>query len=88
MTLKVGRAVADITGEPWGVGMMGYGMPDQWTRGILTRQYVRAFVLDDGSEQVVHVVADIAMFFQAATTEILCGCRRSSATGTPPATWC
>ena len=71
MTLKVGRAVADITGEPWGVGMMGYGMPDQWTRGILTRQYARAFVLDDGSEQVVHVVADIGMFFQAATTEIL-----------------
>ena len=71
MTLKVGRAVADITGEPWGVGMMGYGMPHQWTRGILTRQYVRAFVFDDGSEQVVHVVADIGMFFQAATTEIL-----------------
>ena len=71
MTLKIGRAVADITGEPWGVGMMGYGMPDQWTRGILTRQYTRAFVFDDGSEQVVHVVADIAMFFQAATTEIL-----------------
>ncbi len=71
MTLKVGRAVADITGEPWGVGMMGYGMPHQWTRGILTRQYVRAFVLDDGAEQVVHVVADIGMFFQAATTEIL-----------------
>ena len=69
--LKVGRAVADITGEPWGVGMMGYGMPDQWTRGILTRQYARAFVFDDGTEQVVHVVADIAMFFQAATTEIL-----------------
>ena len=71
MTLKVGRAIADITGEPWGVGMMGYGRPDQWTRGILTRQYARAFVFDDGSEQVVHVVADIAMFFQAATTEIL-----------------
>lgn len=71
MTLKIGRAVADITGEPWGVGMMGYGMPDQWTRGILTRQFARAFVFDDGSEQVVHVVADIAMFFQAATTEIL-----------------
>ena len=71
MTLKVGRAVADVTGEPWGVGMMGYGMPDQWTRGILTRQYARAFVLDDGSEQIVHVVADIGMFFQAATSEIL-----------------
>ncbi len=71
MTLNVGRAVADITGEPWGVGMMGYGMPGQWTRGILTRQYARAFVLDDGTEQVVHVVADIGMFFQAATTEIL-----------------
>lgn len=71
MRLRVGRAIADITGEPWGVGMMGYGMPHQWTRGILTRQYARAFVLDDGSEQVVHVVADIGMFFQAATAEIL-----------------
>ncbi len=71
MTLKVGRAVVDITGEPWGVGMMGYGMPHQWTRGILTRQYARAFVFDDGTEQVVHVVADIGMFFQAAVTEIL-----------------
>ena len=71
MTLKVGRAVADITGEPWGVGMMGYGMPDQWTQGILTRQYARAFVLDDGAERVVHVTADIGMFFQAAVSEIL-----------------
>ncbi|MGI9084067.1 MAG: neutral/alkaline non-lysosomal ceramidase N-terminal domain-containing protein [Aeromicrobium sp.] len=71
MTLQVGRAIADITGEPWGVGMMGYGMPDQWTQGILTRQYARAFVFDDGSEQVVHVVADIGMFFQAAVAEIL-----------------
>lgn len=68
--LRVGRARRDITGEPWGVGMMGYGMPEQWTQGILTRQYARAFVLDDGSERIAYVVADIGMFFQSAVTEI------------------
>ncbi|AXT85215.1 ceramidase [Aeromicrobium sp. A1-2] len=69
--LRVGRGVADITGEPWGAGMMGYGMPEQRTEGILTRQYARAFVFDDGAQQVVLVVADIAMFFQATTAAVL-----------------
>ncbi|MCW2801282.1 MAG: hypothetical protein JWQ70_2754, partial [Aeromicrobium sp.] len=27
-SFSVGRGVADITGEPWGTGMMGYGMPE------------------------------------------------------------
>ncbi len=67
---QVGRGVADVTGEPWGVAMMGYGMPDQRTNGILSRQYARAFVVDDGARRVVFLVADIGMFFQAAVTEI------------------
>ncbi|MFT3661923.1 MAG: neutral/alkaline non-lysosomal ceramidase N-terminal domain-containing protein [Gordonia sp. (in: high G+C Gram-positive bacteria)] len=67
---RVGRARTDVTGEPWGVGMMGYGMPGQRTRGILSRQYARAFVLDDGRTRVAFVVADIGMFFQATVTAI------------------
>lgn len=70
-TLLIGRGIADITGEPWGTGMMGYGMSHQWTNGILSRQYARAFVFDDGTEQVVFVVADIGMFFQATTDAVL-----------------
>ncbi|MDX6278283.1 MAG: neutral ceramidase, partial [Nocardioidaceae bacterium] len=70
-SFSVGRGVADITGEPWGTGMMGYGMPEQQTNGILTRQYARAFAFDDGERRVVLVVADIAMFFQATTAGIL-----------------
>ncbi|TQK69945.1 neutral/alkaline ceramidase [Nocardioides sp. SLBN-35] len=66
----VGRGIADVTGEPWGVGMMGYGMPDQRTCGILSRQYARAFVLDDGRHRTAYVVADIGMFFQATVAAI------------------
>lgn len=68
--LQVGRGIADITGEPWGVGMMGYGMPFQWTQGILTRQYARAFVLKNDQTQIAYVVADVGMFFQAAVDAI------------------
>lgn len=59
-----------MTGEPWGVGMMGYGMPDQRSNGILSRQYARAFVLDDGTRRVAFVVADIGMFFQAGVAAV------------------
>ncbi|MFF2083427.1 neutral/alkaline non-lysosomal ceramidase N-terminal domain-containing protein [Nocardia sp. NPDC058176] len=66
----VGRGIADVTGEPWGVGMMGYGMPHQRTNGIISRQFARAFVLDDGDRRVAFVVADIGMFFQAGVAAI------------------
>lgn len=70
-SLQIGRGVADITGEPWGAGMMGYGMPRQWTNGILSRQFARAFVFADGSERIAYVVADLGMFFQATVEAIL-----------------
>lgn len=66
----IGRGIADITGEPWGVGMMGYGMPHQRTNGIRTRQFARAFLLDDGRRRVAFVVADVGMFFQAGVDAI------------------
>ncbi|NMD57215.1 MULTISPECIES: neutral/alkaline non-lysosomal ceramidase N-terminal domain-containing protein [Tsukamurella] len=67
---RAGWAKADITGEPWGVGLMGYGMPGQRGRGLLTRQWARAVVLATPTHRVAHVVADIGMFFQAAVDEI------------------
>src|SRR5436309_12340942 len=62
----VGCGRADVTGEPWGVGMMGYGMRFQRTTGIQLRQSSRAFVLEDRAtgERLAFVVADIGMFFR------------------------
>ncbi|TWS25786.1 ceramidase [Tsukamurella sputi] len=67
---RAGWAKTDITGEPWGVGLMGYGMPGQRGRGLLTRQWARAFVIAAGAERIAFVVADIGMFFQASVDEI------------------
>ncbi|WP_238220717.1 neutral/alkaline non-lysosomal ceramidase N-terminal domain-containing protein [Tsukamurella pulmonis] len=69
-TMRTGWAKADITGEPWGVGLMGYGMPGQRGRGLLSRQWARAVVVAAGEQRVAVVVADIGMFFQAAVDEI------------------
>jgi neutral ceramidase len=62
----VGCGRGDITGEPWGVGMMGYGMRFQRTTGIHLRQTSRAFVILDraSGERIVFVVAEIGMFFR------------------------
>src|SRR3954453_15486352 len=69
----VGCGRADITGEPWGVGMMGYGMRFQRTTGIHLRQKSRAFVVVDRAtgERVVYVVADIGMFFPNVRDAVL-----------------
>ena len=62
----VGCGSADVTGEPWGVGLMGYGMRFQRSSGIQLRQRSRAFVLVDRTtnRRLVYVVADIGMFFR------------------------
>lgn len=69
----VGRGKADITGEPAGVGMMGYGMAHQKTSGILQRQFSRAFVFVDRAtgQRLVFVVADIGMFFHNVRSAVL-----------------
>src|SRR4051812_29356175 len=69
----VGCGRADITGEPWGVGMMGYGMRFQRTTGIHLRQRSRAFVVVDRGTgmRLVYVVADIGMFFRNVRSAVL-----------------
>src|SRR5438067_1857899 len=69
----VGCARADITGEPWRVGMMGYGMRFQRSTGIQLRQWSRAFVLEDRAtgRRLAYVVADIGMFFRNVRDAVL-----------------
>lgn len=72
--LLVGRAMADITGEPWGAGMFGYAVGDQTSVGIQRRQYARAFIFaaaDDPASAVVHVTLDVGLMFQSIHLEVL-----------------
>jgi neutral ceramidase len=78
----VGRGIADITGEAAGVGMLGYGRPDQRTEGIHTRLRARAFVIaDPGSARsggsvssggrVLVVVAELPLMFESVRGAVL-----------------
>ncbi len=69
----VGCGNADVTGEPWGAGMMGYGMRFQRTTGLHLRQRSRAFVIGDpaSGRRLVLVVADIGMFFANVRAAVL-----------------
>ena len=69
----IGCGKADITGEPWRVGLMGYGMRFQRSTGIQLRQWSRAFVLEDpaSGRRLVYVVADIGMFFRNVRDAVL-----------------
>lgn len=49
---------------------MGYANPAQLTAGIHTRQYSRAFVINDGNNPVVFVSVDCAMLDQIVKTEV------------------
>ena len=68
-----GVGSADVTGEPWDVGLMGYGMRFQRSTGIHLRQRSRAFVFVDRStnKRLVYVVADIGMFFRNVREAVL-----------------
>jgi neutral ceramidase len=68
-----GVGIADVTGEPWDVGLMGYGMRFQRSTGIHLRQRARAFVFADCAtdERLVYVVADIGMFFRNVREAVL-----------------
>lgn len=72
-SFHVGRAMADITGEPWGAGMNGYAVSEQTTAGIQRRQFARAFVFVDTTtgQRVAHVTADIGLMFQSIQLEVI-----------------
>ncbi|MFI5717609.1 neutral/alkaline ceramidase [Nocardia sp. NPDC051750] len=69
----VGRAIADITGEPAEVGMLGYGKADQKTTGIHLRLRARAFVFVDPlvDRRVLLIVTDLPLIFSSITQEVL-----------------
>ncbi|WSG63081.1 neutral/alkaline ceramidase [Nocardia sp. NBC_01730] len=69
----VGRAIADITGEPAEVGMLGYGKADQKTTGIHIRLRARAFVFADPilDRRVLLIVNDLPLIFSSITQEVL-----------------
>jgi neutral ceramidase len=73
--MQVGRGIADITGEPAGCGMLGYGKADQRTSGIHLRLRSRAFVFasatDGGNRRVLLVVAELPLPMQSVTDEVL-----------------
>ncbi|HUP99390.1 MAG TPA: neutral/alkaline non-lysosomal ceramidase N-terminal domain-containing protein [Aeromicrobium sp.] len=69
--MRVGRGIADITGEPADCGMLGYGKAEQRTAGIHLRLRSRAFVFDDGDRRVLLVVAELPLPMQSVTDGVL-----------------
>jgi len=71
----VGRGVSDVTGEPAGVGMLGYGKADQRTEGIYTRLRARAFVIaepgPDATSRVLLVIAELPLIFESIRRAVL-----------------
>lgn len=72
-TFLVGSGVYDITGPAAELGMMGYAMLDQRTRGLHTRLRSRAFVIASpcNGKRVVFVSADLGMIFQAVKQKVV-----------------
>ncbi|MCU7646554.1 neutral/alkaline ceramidase [Pseudomonas piscis] len=70
---RFGLGKADITGEAAEVGMMGYSSTDQKTGGIHTRQWSRAFIIEDAAtgKRLVYVNTDLGMIFQAVQQSVL-----------------
>ncbi|XP_076856751.1 neutral ceramidase-like isoform X2 [Brachyhypopomus gauderio] len=67
--IGVGRA--DCTGPVADIPLMGYANPKQTAAGIHTRLFSRAFIVDDGSQRVVFVSAEIGMMSQRLRLEVL-----------------
>ncbi|MCV6972992.1 neutral ceramidase [Mycobacterium bourgelatii] len=68
---RVGRGIADITGESANCGMLGYGKSDQRTAGIHLRLRARAFIFDDGQARVLLVVTELPLPMQNVTDAVL-----------------
>jgi neutral ceramidase len=69
----VGRGISDVTGEPVGCGMLGYGKADQVSAGIHTRLRTRAFVFVDPATgaRLLISVSDLPLMFDSVHREVL-----------------
>ncbi len=75
----VGRGLSDVTGEPAGCGMLGYGKADQISAGLHTRLRTRAFIVVDAAtgRRLLISVSDLPLMFDSVFREVL---RRLAAT--------
>ena len=69
----IGTGIHDITGPAAEVGMMGYSMPDQTTKGIHMRLRSRAFVIAsrNNGKRVAFVSADLGQLFQGVKQRVV-----------------
>ncbi|KAJ6646313.1 Neutral ceramidase [Pseudolycoriella hygida] len=69
---RIGLGRYDVTGPSVEIAFMGYGSMTQRGIGIHTRQYARAFIIEDETaNRVVFVNADISAFSDAMRREII-----------------
>jgi neutral ceramidase len=69
----VGRGISDVTGEPAGCGLLGYGKADQVSKGLHTRLRTRAFIVVDPTTQqrLLLCVSDLPLMFDSVHREVL-----------------
>ncbi|REK06759.1 MAG: hypothetical protein DWQ37_22195 [Planctomycetota bacterium] len=69
----VGRGMADITGPPVGIMMLGYVRPDQIAEGLHLRQYARTFIVaePDGQRRVAVVTTDLQSVTHSLVLSVL-----------------
>ncbi|OBG04495.1 neutral/alkaline non-lysosomal ceramidase N-terminal domain-containing protein [Mycolicibacter sinensis] len=70
---RVGRGIADITGEPAECGMLGYGVAAQQTSGLHNRLRARAFVFVDTptSARLLLVVCELPLLLESVHRAVL-----------------
>ncbi|MEB3030596.1 neutral/alkaline non-lysosomal ceramidase N-terminal domain-containing protein [[Mycobacterium] nativiensis] len=73
---RVGRGIADITGEPAECGMLGYGVAGQQTTGLHNRLRARAFVIAHPSpagtdSRILLVVCEVPLLLESIHHDVL-----------------
>lgn len=72
-TFNVGAGIYDITGPAAEEGMMGYGMLEQRTAGIIQRLWARAFIIESpcNGKRIVFVNTDLGFVFQGIKQQVI-----------------
>lgn len=68
---QIGVGLSDITGESAEANMFGYADGEQISTGIQQRLHARAFVIGDGTKEVLMVVLDTGSISQAMHQDLL-----------------
>lgn len=70
-TYNIGAGLADITGEVAEANMFGYADGDQISTGVQQRLHARAFVIGDGTKEILMIVLDTSSIGQAMHQDLL-----------------